>query len=638
MVQKRVQKQVQKAKADGKVAMEEIAMPQFMSKSPRGTGYLFRRGVPADIRASIGKREFKFSLGGNYQAACQRCRELAVETDRQIAMARAGSAAQPDLSSELTTVIAQSRSLLTEIQEIDSDFISRLRATVIEDVLRNDREQRYRGHTAINLDEKLTEVGRVRNWAVMASNGYEIAVNGWLDMLTNTLKRNGYGLAESLRGSQNERMLLIEYASAYRDALDILEAQYLGKPYSAGASGASLLGRPLQSASSQQVFQLSAAIKEFLESLPPEKRSANEKHGFVLPAFLEVVGDMRITELRQSHVKDFLLTVQKLPPRWSDIRKKDKKSIRDLANQEWAETLALSTYEGTYCSSLRTFIKRAVADWQDVGFPTTLTTNISYLGSRTKVERKQRALRPHEIEAIFLNDKMTKIVGSPKKMHKFWLLAIELYTGARVREICQINPQHDFGEKDGISWLRITDEAGHSPDPDVIKSVKTGKPRTIPMHTELVRLGLPDYLESLKKRGARRLFPAWAPTQGDAGAAPGKWVVNYMHSIGIHGIANELGNAVRGSHTFRHTFLTHGRKNGVSLRCISGHQEKTDNQVADGYEDETVLLTLADMAARLAKLNYGVKLPAPVTAQMNNKIGDPVRPAESMPLRSGVAE
>lgn len=98
-----VQKQVQKAKADGNAVMDEITMPQFMSKSPRGTGYLFRRGVPADIRASIGKREFKFSLGGNYQAACQRCRELAVETDRQIAMARAGSAAQPDLSSTGTT-------------------------------------------------------------------------------------------------------------------------------------------------------------------------------------------------------------------------------------------------------------------------------------------------------------------------------------------------------------------------------------------------------------------------------------------------------------------------------------------------------------------------------------------------------
>lgn len=82
-----VQNQVQKVKIDGSAAMGEIAIPQFMFESTRGTGYLFRRGVPADVRSIIGKREFKLSLGGNYQTACQRCRELAVETDAQIAAA-----------------------------------------------------------------------------------------------------------------------------------------------------------------------------------------------------------------------------------------------------------------------------------------------------------------------------------------------------------------------------------------------------------------------------------------------------------------------------------------------------------------------------------------------------------------------
>jgi integrase len=277
-------------------------------------------------------------------------------------------------------------------------------------------------------------------------------------------------------------------------------------------------------------------------------------------------------------------------------------------DQTWPETLSLKTYDGTYRASLRTFLDRGVADWQDIGFPTTLTTNVSYLGSRTKTERKQRAIRSDEIQLIFFDKNMEKIRANPVQVHKFWLLAIELYTGARVREICQLNPQHDWGRRDGHWWLCFTDDPGVNPDPDVIKSVKTGKARTIPMHPELVRIGLPEYLGQLKQGGARRLFPQWSPTQGDAGAAPGKWVANYMRSIGLHGVMNDKGNAVRGSHTFRHTLLTYGRLNGVNLRCISGHQEKTDNAVADGYEDDTVLLTLSDMAARLEKLNYGVDL------------------------------
>lgn len=616
MVQKRVQKAVQ-AKNSGSAAMDDNAMPQFMFKSPRGTGYLFRRAVPADIRPAIGKREFKFTLGGDYRNASQRCRELAVETDQQIAVARASIAAPPAMRDESTQrATVDSAAPLTEIREITPDFMTRLRATVIEQVHSADRMRRYNAREAINPAEKLREIERVRNWADLAWHGDDTALYGWQDMLAGTLKRNGYCLAAEISGSAEERGLLVEYAGAYRDALDVLKAEYSGNPSPIRPFAESLKQVIPAHAPRSDVMLLSSAIKEFLANLPPAKRAMNGKHGFILPAFLEVAGDMPITELRQTHVKDFLLTVQKLPPRWSELRRKEKKSIRELATREWAETISLKTYEGSYRACLRTFIDRAVADWQDIGFPTTLTTSVPYLGTRTKSENKQRAILPEEIKLIFFNERMEKIRISPEKVHKFWLLAIELYTGARVREVCQINPQSDWGCKDGIWWLRVSEDVGDKPDASVIKSVKTGKSRTIPMHPELVRVGLPGYLDQLKQGGARRLFPQWAPTRGNAGAAPGKWVANYMRSIGLHGVANELGNAVRGSHTFRHTLLTHGRKNGVNLRCISGHKEATDNPVADGYEDETVLVTLSDMAALLAQLDYGVELPMPVTGRV----------------------
>ena len=613
MVQKQVQKQAQ-AKSGTSTVIEDHTMPQYMAKSANGTGYLFRRAVPADVRPVIGKREFKVALGGDYRKASQRCRELAVETDRQIEGARCSTTSQPEASGEYLPAILENSAPLTNITAVTPDFIAHLRATVVEQVQRGDREQRYRARVAVNPAKKLQEIERLRSWATLAQFGDETAAHGWRDMLEGTLSRNGYHLADDLRGSPEERILLVEYAGAYNEGLKILEAEYSGKPLPIR-----LVGEPLkrrEPVSRTDTMRLSTAIREFLEHLPPSQGPMNQKHGFILPAFLEVVGDMPVTDLRQSHVKDFLVTVQKLPPRWSDLRRKDGLNIRDLAAREWDQTLSLKTYEGSYLASLRTFIERAVADWQDVGFPTTLTTNVPYRGSRTKTELKQRALRHDEIELIFFNDRMRKIAARPGQVHKFWLLAIELYTGARVREICQINPQYDWGSKDGIWWLRLTNEPGESPDPDVSKSVKTGRPRTIPMHAELIRLGLPEYLERLKRAGARRLFPQWKPTKGNAGAAPGKSVANYLRSIGLHGVENELGNAVRGSHSFRHTLLTHGRKNGVNLRCISGHKESTDNAVADGYEDETVLVPLAEMAARLAKLDYAVTLPTPVPARI----------------------
>jgi len=611
MVQKQVQKLVQ-AKSGGSKVGEDHTMPQYMSKSPSGTGYLFRRSVPADARSVIGKREFKFTLGGDYRTASQRCRELAVVTDKQIEAARAGVTTQPSANSESERVIAQSSPQLTAITSVSPDLVAGLRATVAEQVERADREQRYLAREAINLTQKLQEIDRVRQWAKLAQFGDETAAYGWRDMLDGTLRRNGYRLADELRGSLQERGLLVEYATAYDEALEILDARYSGKPLPLRVAA-----EPAKRAESRLGtggMPLSRAIAEFLKHLPPAQQAMNEKHGFILPAFVDVVGDMPISDLRQSHVKDFLMTVQKLPPRWSDLRRKGGASIRELASQEWPKTLALKTYEGSYLASLRTFIERAVADWQDVGFPTTLTTAVPYQGSRTESERKQRALRPPEIREIFFNERMSKIVSSPAKVHKFWLLALELYTGARIREICQINPQHDYGCQDGIWWLKLTNELGVSPDADVAKSMKTGRARTIPMHPELVRLGLPQFLAQLKQSGARRMFPQWAPNKGNAGAGPGKFVANYMRAIGLHGIANEEGNAVRGSHSFRHTLLTYGRKNGVNLRCISGHKESSDNKVADGYEDETMLLPLVEKAARLAKLTYGLELPMPVPA------------------------
>ncbi|HDR8940088.1 tyrosine-type recombinase/integrase [Burkholderia vietnamiensis] len=613
MVQKQVQKPAQ-TKSGASTVIEDHTMPQYMSKNPNGTGYLFRRAVPADVRPVIGKREFKYTLGGDYRSASQRCRELAVETDRQIEDARSSATSQPGPSGEYVPTIPQISPPLADITAVTPDFIAHLRATVVEQVQRGDREQRYRARVAVNPLQKLQEIERLRSWAKLAQFGDETAAHGWRDMLAGTLSRNGYRLAADLRGSFQERTLLVEYASAYNEGLDILEAEYSGKPLPIRLTGEPL--KRLEPVSRADTLRLSTAISEFLEHLPPSQGPMNQKHGFILPAFLEVVGDMPVTELRQSHVKDFLLTVQKLPPHWSALRRKAGLGIRDMASREWNQTLALKTYEGSYLASLRTFIERAVADWQDVGFPTTLTTNISYLGSRTKTERKQRALRPHEIELIFSSERMKKIVARPTHVHQFWLLAIELYTGARVREICQINPQSDWGCRDGIWWLRLTNEPGDNPDPQVKKSVKTGRPRTIPMHAELVRLGLPEHLERTKRAGVRRLFPQWRPTKGNAGAAPGKFVANYLRSIGLHGVENELGNAVRGSHSFRHTLLTHGRKKGVNLRCISGHKESTDNAVADGYEDETVLVPLYEMAARLAKLDYGVTLPTPVPAKI----------------------
>ncbi|MDR8749242.1 hypothetical protein FEP95_03290 [Burkholderia multivorans] len=612
MVQNRVQKQVQTETKNGGAA-EGDRMPQFMFKTSSGTGYLFRRGVPEDVRRSIGKREFKKQLGGDYKAACRERDRLAYETTLRIEAARQGLA---NLRGNRFLVWDE----LEVIHDVTPELVQRFYSTVLATTEVADTQRR---ETVAAGQEPSMGMAEARESNEGATSLLRHALSSgdcsaFRHITHQTLHLNGYRLADELVGSLHEGKLMLAFVRAQLKGIGIVEARFNGDdpPIELPAVPLKRVPRSSDAASARAMgsMMLSDAVKDFLANRPKVQGPMNEKHGFILPAFVEVVGDMPITALRQAHVNEFLRTVQRLPPRWTDIRRQRNLSIRAIADESWEKCLSKATYDGTYLASLRTFIQRAVADWQDIGFPTTLTTDVPYQGSRTTTERKQRALRPDEIRAIFFNPRMEKLLRNPSKAHKFWLLAVELYTGARVREICQINPQSDFGCTNGIWWLRLTADPGPMPDPDVVKSIKTGRPRTIPMHAELVRIGLPDYLEQLKACGARRLFPQWAPTAGDAGSAPGKSVANYLRSIGLHGIANEVGNAVRGSHAFRHTLLTYGRKNGVNLRCISGHAEASDNRVADGYEDETVLVTLPDMAERLSKLNYGVELPVPVQA------------------------
>lgn len=615
MVQKRVQKATQ-AENGGSEVKDDNAMPQFMFKSPRGNGYLFRRAVPADVRAVIGKREFKFVLGGDHRSASQRCRELAVETDKQILAARAGGTASAVIHDTEQLAIPQNRPL-GEIKEVSQDLIEQLGATVTEQVLSAYRERRYRASGALDVDKDVRDLERTRTWADMAWQGHDVAVRGWANMLTSTLSRSGYRLADELAGTQQERVLLMEYARAYRDGLDLVKADYFGGPRTTSASSSPPDSAPGLRASAAEQLMLSKAVEEFLHNLPPMKEM-RAKHEVVLPAFIEVTGDLPVSSLRQSHINHFLRLCQKLPPRWVELRKKTGQTVTALAESS-AEHLAKATYERTYRTSISSFLKTSAREWQDIGFPSSLTATEPYKGPRVRREFKQRALRPTEIEALFRNDHMEKMVSNPAQVHKYWLLVIELYTGARVREICQINPQSDYGYDDGIWWVSFNDRDGHAPDVQVSKSIKTGDSRTVPLHPELVRLGLPNYLQKLKAAGARRLFPQWAPTDGNAGAAPAKWVTNYLKRIGLHGVANEIGNALRGSHAFRHTLLTYGRRNGVNLRCVSGHKEVSDNPVADGYEDESLLVPLAEKARRLEKLDYGVMLPMPVAAMVRGE-------------------
>lgn len=133
---------------------------------------------------------------------------------------------------------------------------------------------------------------------------------------------------------------------------------------------------------------------------------------------------------------------------------------------------------------------------------------------------------------------------------RYWIPLIGLYSGARLGEIAQLLTA-DL-KKVHETWIfHITREG--SPK----KSVKTaGSERIIPVHSELVRLGLLQYHAAMIAAGHKNLFPEIKPDgRGFMSGRPSAFFNDYFVAIGMkedksvnfhsfrHGIADAFRNA-----------------------------------------------------------------------------------------------
>lgn len=81
----------------------------------------------------------------------------------------------------------------------------------------------------------------------------------------------------------------------------------------------------------------------------------------------------------------------------------------------------------------------------------------------------------------------------------FWVPLIGRFMGTRSEEVLQLKPR-DFGTEEGIPYLEIHTEGANSVKSD-------SGVRRLPIHPELIRLGLMKLVDLRRKQGLPRLFP-----------------------------------------------------------------------------------------------------------------------------------
>jgi len=188
----------------------------------------------------------------------------------------------------------------------------------------------------------------------------------------------------------------------------------------------------------------------------------------------------------------------------------------------------------------------------------------------------------------------------------YWLPLLALFTGARLEELGQLRttdvilqayPDADGNERKAY-FISIREDENEG-----LKLKNASSERTVPLHSELERLGFVDYCHAVKAQGHARLFHELKPNVfGTLTAKWGEWFGKYKREQ-----CNVTDKRMT-FHSFRHTFKQYARQvnmvEGIQ-RQLMGH---SGDDAADDYGTGFYLHPLVEGMA-MYKIP-GLKLPS----------------------------
>jgi integrase len=209
-----------------------------------------------------------------------------------------------------------------------------------------------------------------------------------------------------------------------------------------------------------------------------------------------------------------------------------------------------------------------------------------------RTEKPRRPWTAEQLKAFFALPLFTSYALPSHKRAgadaAYWIPLLGLYHGARVGELCQLRVDDVIQEAGGAS-IRISEDAEGA-------TVKTEAGlRTVPLHSELVRLGFLDYVETMKRAKVTSLWPKLPLRKGKPGGYFSEWFGT---------VRAEVPEGVPDFHSLRHTVRTAMTEAGIAETVqdrITGHEIK-GSMGSRVYAHPTVVLRRAVESIRYASL------------------------------------
>ncbi|MDM9622704.1 site-specific integrase [Rhizobium sp. S96] len=303
--------------------------------------------------------------------------------------------------------------------------------------------------------------------------------------------------------------------------------------------------------------------------------------------FVEFHGDLPLGDITKPKAREFRDALAKMPKRLKGTQRKMALRALVASTRPDQETIHANTVN-KYLNCLTAVVNAALKDGRldDV---TGFTNPFSLLGisvDKRNDPNRRKLFSQSDLKAIFTSAIYSE--GSRPKGGRgeaaYWLPLMALLTGARLNEIAQLRLEDIQQDEETGIWVVNIDTDGD-------RSVKTvSSRRQVPIHAELMRLGLLRYRDALLKAGAKKSSSMWPELYSAdpkyRSTAWSKWFNRYLReTIGITDVGKVF-------HSFRHTFKRLGRDAVPEEMhdALTGHTGKggVGRDYGDGFGLETL--------------------------------------------------
>jgi integrase len=291
--------------------------------------------------------------------------------------------------------------------------------------------------------------------------------------------------------------------------------------------------------------------------------------------YIEYLGvDKPLQQITLTEHTGFRDALMKLPSNRSKKADFKGKSVAQLLGMNVPnEHLMSRTTINNHLTRLNSFY-RWLSNKQLTNLP-----NLDKLGDKSgkKASELRAVFNRADLLRIFSDQKFTQ--HKFKHDYYFWVPLLALYTGCRLRELCQLAPEDvKLDDETEILYLDINDETSSAMKQlGFKKSLKTTTSRRqVPIHPHLLQLGFRHFVDEALKGGKATLFTLKPGSDGDAGVYVSKWFQRFRKQIGL-----ESTTAKKDFHSFRHTFINALEERDVHPdvnRDIVGHSHEDTNR------------------------------------------------------------